>query len=96
MVSITCLEFSYTQAPNRMKSFVMAFFMMSIALGNLFTSLVNFAIEDSDLLQGADYYGFFALVMLITTGAFALLSRFIPEHNRLQLEAVNTTANQDR
>jgi POT family proton-dependent oligopeptide transporter len=61
MVSITCLEFSYTQAPNRMKSFVMAFFMMSIALGNLFTSLVNFAIADSNRLQGADYYSFFAL-----------------------------------
>ena len=30
MVSITCLEFSYTQAPKTMKSFVMAFFMLSI------------------------------------------------------------------
>jgi POT family proton-dependent oligopeptide transporter len=78
-----------------MKSFVMAFFMMSIALGNLFTSLVNFAIEDSDLLQGADYYGFFALLMLITTGIYALLSRFIPEHSRLQSEAVATSSSQD-
>jgi POT family proton-dependent oligopeptide transporter len=95
MVSITCLEFSYTQAPNRMKSFVMAFFMMSIALGNLFTSLVNFAIEDSDLLQGADYYGFFALLMLITTTTFALVSRFIPEHSRLQSEVVATTSSQE-
>ncbi|MGH8553187.1 MAG: MFS transporter, partial [Methylococcales bacterium] len=32
MVSVTCLEFSYTQAPRKMKSFIMAFFMMSIAL----------------------------------------------------------------
>ncbi len=42
MVSITCLEFSYTQAPKTMKSFVMAFFMMSIAAGNLFTSAREF------------------------------------------------------
>ncbi|MES9990669.1 MAG: POT family MFS transporter [Candidatus Thiodiazotropha sp.] len=89
MVSITCLEFSYTQAPNRMKSFVMAFFMMSIALGNLFTSMVNFAIEGSDLLQGADYYLFFTLLMLATTGLYALLSRYIPEQSRLQTEAAS-------
>ncbi|MBT3047684.1 MAG: POT family MFS transporter [Candidatus Thiodiazotropha sp.] len=87
MVSITCLEFSYTQAPNRMKSFVMAFFMMSIALGNLFTSMVNFAIEGRDLLQGADYYLFFCVLMLATTGLYFLVSRYIPEQSRLQSEA---------
>ncbi|MES9972125.1 MAG: POT family MFS transporter [Candidatus Thiodiazotropha sp.] len=92
MVSITCLEFSYTQAPNRMKSFVMAFFMMSVALGNLFTSMVNFAIEGGELLQGADYYGFFALLMLLTTGLFALFSRFIPEQSRLQTEASTSSS----
>ena len=45
MVSITCLEFSYTQAPRTMKSFVMSFYMAAIALGNLFTSAVNYFIE---------------------------------------------------
>jgi len=84
MVSITCLEFSYTQAPNRMKSFIMAFFMMSIALGNLFTSAVNFAIEGSEALQGADYYWFFTLLMLVTTGLYSVVSRYIPEYSRLQ------------
>ena len=39
LVSITCLEFSYTQAPNNMKSLIMGFFMLSIAIGNIFTSL---------------------------------------------------------
>jgi len=87
MVSITCLEFSYTQAPNRMKSFVMAFFMISIALGNLFTSAVNFAIEGTGELQGADYYWFFSLLMGITAGLFALFSRYYPERTRLQVEA---------
>jgi len=40
MISITCLEFSYTQAPRTMKSIVMAFFMCSVAFGNLFVSMV--------------------------------------------------------
>jgi len=78
MVSITCLEFSYTQAPKTMKSFVMAFFMMSIAAGNLFTSAVNFFIHNEDgssKLEGADYYLFFTLTMLITALLFVLVAR---------------------
>jgi POT family proton-dependent oligopeptide transporter len=79
MVSITCLEFSYTQAPKTMKSFVMAFFMMSIAAGNLFTSAVNFFILNPDggsKLEGADYYLFFTLTMLVTAILFVLAARF--------------------
>ena len=41
MVSITCLEFAYTQAPKRMKSVVMAVFLFSVSLGNYFTAGVN-------------------------------------------------------
>lgn len=41
MVSITCLEFSYTQAPRTMKSVIMALFLMSVSLGNFFTAGVN-------------------------------------------------------
>jgi POT family proton-dependent oligopeptide transporter len=79
MVSITCLEFSYTQAPKTMKSFVMAFFMLSISLGNLFTSAVNFFIQNPDgssKLAGADYFIFFTLLMLGTSMLFVLVARY--------------------
>ncbi|MBT8116747.1 MAG: POT family MFS transporter [Gammaproteobacteria bacterium] len=79
MVSITCLEFSYTQAPRAMKSFVMAFFMLSISLGNLFTSAVNFFINNPDgssRLAGADYFLFFTLLMLITAILYVVMARF--------------------
>ena len=79
MVAITCLQFSYTQAPRTMKSFVMAFFMMSIAAGNLFTSAVNFFIQQEDggsKLAGAEYYEFFTLLMLVTATLFVLGARF--------------------
>jgi len=79
MVAITCLQFSYTQAPRTMKSFIMAFFMMSIALGNLLTSAVNFFIQQEDgssKLAGAEYYEFFTLLMLITAALFMLVARF--------------------
>ena len=41
MVSITGLEFSYTQAPNTMKSSVMALWLLTVASGELFVGLVN-------------------------------------------------------
>ena len=43
LVSITSLEFSYRQAPLRMKSFVMAFFLLSVSVGNVLTAAVNHA-----------------------------------------------------
>ncbi len=89
MISITCLEFSYTQAPKKMKSFIMAFFMMSIAIGNLFTSAVNFFIENEDgssKLAGADYFWFFTLLMLVTATAFIFVARTYKEQCYLQKE----------
>jgi len=72
-VSITCLEFSYTQAPKKMKSFVMACFLMSVSLGNLFTSAINFLIQNDDgtsKLSGVHYYLFFAALMFVTAILF--------------------------
>lgn len=89
MVSITCLEFSYTQAPRTMKSFVMSLYMAAIALGNLFTSAVNFFIENSDgssRLAGAGYFWFFAGLMLATALGFVWYSRNYQEKAYLQEE----------
>ncbi len=41
LVSITALEFSYKQAPLRMKSFIMALYLLSISVGNASTAVVN-------------------------------------------------------
>lgn len=94
MVSITCLEFSYTQAPRKMKSFIMAFFMISISLGNLFTSAVNFFIQNPDgssKLAGADYFWFFTLLMLATAVLFLFVVKFYKEKSYLQSEQVIST-----
>ncbi|TWT74386.1 POT family MFS transporter [Allorhodopirellula solitaria] len=45
MVSITGLEFAYTQSPKSMKSIVMALFLLSVSLGNVFTASVNHFIQ---------------------------------------------------
>lgn len=79
MVSITALEFAYTQAPKKIKSFVMAVFFLGITLGNLFTALVNVVIQRDDgtvWLEGDDYYWFFSGIMLVTAAVFAVFARF--------------------
>jgi len=48
MVSVTHLEFAYTQAPKSMKSLVMCTYLGSVALGNAFTAGVNFFIQNAD------------------------------------------------
>lgn len=58
LVSITCLEFSYTQAPKKMKSLIMGLYLMSVAVGNLFTAGVNFFIQDEEVIaEGLDPSG---------------------------------------
>ena len=45
LISIVCLEFSYTQAPKKMKSFIMGLFLASVFLGSTLTALVNTFIQ---------------------------------------------------
>lgn len=77
MVSITCLEYSYTEAPKSLKSMVMACYFLSVSLGNLLTSAVNFLMVNDDgskALTGAGYFWFFTGLMLATTFLFVLLT----------------------
>ena len=78
MVSITCLEFSYTQAPKKMKSFIMAIFLLAISLGNAFVAIVNAFIQNKDgssKLPGASYYWFFTAIMLSAAIIFVFVAK---------------------
>ena len=80
MVSITALEFSYTQSPPKMKSFIMGLFLLSVFAGNLFTAVVNYFIEYLDdgmgiQLTGPNYYWFFSVCMFLTAVFFVFWSR---------------------
>ena len=90
MVSVTHLEFAYTQAPNTMKSLVMCTYLGSIALGNVFTAAVNRFIQNPDgtvKLQGAAYFFFFVKVMLVTAILWLVVSRFYRGKTYIQEEA---------
>jgi proton-dependent oligopeptide transporter, POT family len=88
MVSITGLEFSYTQAPNRMKSLLMAMWLLSIALGNQIPSILSFLIPKLKTmgmnLEGANYFRFFTLLMLVTSIIYIFVSRHYRERTYLQ------------
>jgi POT family proton-dependent oligopeptide transporter len=79
LVSITALEFSYTQAPPTMKSFVTGVYWLSVALGNEITVLVNKYIlaqreAGRRVLEGADYYWFFTGAMVVAAIVYLLWS----------------------
>lgn len=89
MVSITSLEFAYTQAPKKMKSFIMGIYFFGVSLGNLFTALVNRFIQNDDgtvSLAGADYYWFFTAVMAVTAVLFVFFSLFYKGRTYVQGE----------
>ena len=77
MVSITSLEFAYTQAPKRLKSLIMATYYLTVTAGNLFTSLVNMLIQNPDgssKLGPVEYYVFFAGAMFCAAVLFTLIA----------------------
>ena len=79
LVSITCLEFSYSQAPKTMKSVIMSYFFLSLTLGNLVTAGVNIFIQNPDgslKIEGADYFYFFGGLMFVTAVLFTMISRY--------------------
>lgn len=90
MVSITSLEFAYTQAPKAMKSVVMALYLLSISAGNLFTALVHIFIQNADgsvKLKGAAYYNFYAWLSIGCVAVFIFVAKAYKEKTYLQQEA---------
>jgi len=90
MVSVTALEFAYTQAPNKMKSLIQSLNLLSIALGNIFSAAVNHVIKNPDgtsKLPGASYYWFFTAAMLVTAVLFIPMARWYKPREYIQPEA---------
>jgi POT family proton-dependent oligopeptide transporter len=67
MISITGLEFAYTQAPRAMKSSVMSIWLLTVFFGNLITAYV--AKINFFPIASTGYFMFFAALM----GVFALI-----------------------
>jgi POT family proton-dependent oligopeptide transporter len=87
MVSITGLEFAYTQAPKHMKAMVQAIYLLSVSAGNLFTALVHVFIANPDgtvKLKGAAYYEFFAALSIGCVAFYVFVAKAYKEKTYLQ------------
>jgi proton-dependent oligopeptide transporter, POT family len=70
LVSITGLEYAFSQAPKAMKSTIMAIFFLTVFAGNYFVSLVNDSIQSHGFFSqftGASYFWLFTGIMAANT-----------------------------
>jgi POT family proton-dependent oligopeptide transporter len=70
LVSVTGLEFAYTQAPRAMKSTIMGFWLLCVTFGNV---LVAF-LAPLETLSLATFFWVFAGLMVAAAVVFALLA----------------------
>jgi POT family proton-dependent oligopeptide transporter len=71
LVSVTALEFAYTQAPRRMKGVIMSMYTLSIGAGSKVTSLVT---RNAEFASRTNYFLFWAGFMIAGAALFAVIA----------------------
>jgi len=66
MISITGLEFAYTQAPRSMKSTIMSFWLLTVFAGNLLDAYI----ARVNVFEGSMFFFFFAGLMIVVALIF--------------------------
>lgn len=80
LVSITALEFSYSQAPNEMKSFIMSLYLLSVSLGNGIIIIVNKLTIDEVSIEQIEAFPTATLVSVQDASAYTLGEKFNISH----------------
>lgn len=80
LVSITALEFSYSQAPNEMKSFIMSLYLLSVSLGNGIIIIVNKLTIDEVSIEQIEAFPTKTLVSVQDASAYTLGEKFNISH----------------
>jgi POT family proton-dependent oligopeptide transporter len=91
LVSITGLEYAYSQAPPSMKSTIMSFWLMTVFVGDFVVSLINANIASKGFMSrftGQNFYWFFFGVVCVTTIIYFLVSGKFKETSYLVADEV--------
>ena len=81
LVSVTGLEFAYTQAPRRMKSTIMGFWLLGVTFGNV---LVAFMAPMQTILSLSQFFWVFTGLMAAAAVIFAIMAYFYKGKTYLQ------------
>jgi len=71
LVSVTGLEFAYSQAPRSLRSTIMSIWFLAIAAGNLLTAVLSKLVR----LDGASNFWMYAVLMLLAAVVFREVAR---------------------
>lgn len=77
LISITCLEYAYTQAPPAMKSTIMACFLITVTVGNVLVSVIQSNIANHGFFaqfEGAKFFWLFTGICAVTSVLFMIIS----------------------
>jgi POT family proton-dependent oligopeptide transporter len=80
LVSVTGLEFAYSQAPKRMKSTIMGFWLLTVAIGNGLVSIL----AEFGKLPLVQFFWLFAGLMLAAALIFGLRAHYYVERDIVQ------------
>ena len=85
-VSVSVLEFSYTQAPNALKSIVSSISLFTVALGQIIVMVVNSSYNTEGESINAGYFWIFVGLMIATALLFYWVNRSYKEQEYLQVK----------
>jgi POT family proton-dependent oligopeptide transporter len=87
LVSITGLEYAYTQAPKSMKSTMSAIWLLTVAAGNLFDALINSNISEGGFFArftGASYYWMFVGICTVFLVIYLFVAPRLKERSYIE------------
>ena len=70
MFSATALEFAFSQSPERMKSIIMSFWLMTISVGHFLVAVFTNLNSNYVHAHGAGEFYFYSGLMFVVAGVF--------------------------